>query len=81
MLEVSRGLVEVETPRELERLVVEPGLSVLDQLEGVRLVTAAEVYAPLIAAGLGETELDTPPGSRLVQIVDAQSDVVDPAEA
>ena len=59
----------------------EPGSSALDELEAVRLVVAGEVRAPVVARALHEAELDAPARRGLVEVGDAQADVVDAAEA
>jgi hypothetical protein len=66
---------------QLVRDVVEPGLAALDELEAVGLVVAGEERASCVAAALDEPELDAPPRCGLVQVGDAQTDVVDAAEA
>jgi hypothetical protein len=66
---------------QLVRDVVEARLAALDELEAVGLVVTREERAPGVAAALDEPELDAPSRRGLVQVGDAQTDVVDAAEA
>jgi hypothetical protein len=79
-VEVRGGVVEREAAGELERLVVETGLVALDELERVRLVAAAEEGAAVLAARLGEAELNAPARDGLVEVGNSEGDVVDAAK-
>jgi hypothetical protein len=61
--------------------MIEAGLGPLDQLERVWLVPAAEKRAIPVAGGLGQAELDAPAGSRLFEIRNTETDVINAAEA
>jgi hypothetical protein len=60
--------------------VIEAGLGPLDQLERIRLVAAAEKRVIPVAGGLGQTELDAPAGSCLIEIRNTETDVIYAAE-
>jgi hypothetical protein len=61
--------------------MIEAGLPTRDQLERASLIPAAEKRAALVAESFRQAELDTPARSRLVNVDDAKSDMVDPPEA
>jgi hypothetical protein len=61
--------------------MIEAGLPTGDQLERVSLIPAAEKRAALVAERFRQAELDTPARSRLVDVDDAKSHMVDPPEA
>jgi hypothetical protein len=79
-VEVGGCVVERKASRELECLVVEAGDNILDELERVRLVAAAEKGSTALAAALGQAELDAPARDGFVEINHAQADVVDSAK-
>ena len=79
-VEVGSGIGERAALTQLEARVVVPGLSALDELEAVRLVVAGEQRAAVISRPLGQTELERPAGSGLLEVGDAQANVVDAAD-
>ena len=75
----SRG-VERARAAQLEARVVVPRAVALDQLERVRLVVARQQRAAAVAPAVREPELDRPAPRRLLEVGDAQGDVVDAAD-
>jgi hypothetical protein len=61
--------------------MIEAGLPPRDQLERVSLIPAAEKRAALIAERFRQAELDTPARSRVVDVDDAKTYMVNPPEA
>ena len=79
ILEVSGRLLEGKPSGELPRVMVEAGDVVLDELERVGLIAAAEKRARILPAAFGEAELDAPARDGLLEICHPQTHVVDPA--
>ena len=67
-LEVDGRLVQREPARQLPGMVIEAGQVGLDELERVRLVAATEQSTALRSLRLGQAEMETPAGNRLVEV-------------
>src|SRR4051812_42667350 len=79
-VEVRGGGLQRAAARELPAHPREAGLLVLaggHEHQRARLVVAGQRHRPRVAAALGQRELQRPPRGRLVEVGDAQRDVVE----
>ena len=79
-LQVSAGVVERAVVRELEAGVVVARVEGGRQLEAVGLVVTGEQGPSAVAATVEKPELDPPATRRLLDVLDAEADVIDPAQ-